>query len=222
MLVGMDEKKRISHNLTGMSKIAVMAVIAVLCCPLVTKASSISGIQNNINNYQQQLDKINSQIAELENEQDLIQEELDDFNAELVNTMTSINLLEDQIAQKQAQIEDKQKQVEETQKEYDAAVQKEEDQKKSMAAQVRLIYENGDDSYLNVLLKGGGIGDVLNNMDYIEKVYEYNKKMLNDYIETKEMVLALWNQLRRKKPNWNRICSSLHRISRNWTSRRTI
>ena len=176
-----------------------IAAFPLICTPLTAEASTISGIQDNIDSINQQLQNINNEIAAMEDEQDLIQEAIDDLNAEILNTMTSIGMLEDEIAQKEAEIADKQTQIEATEAEYEAALQKEEEQRVSMAVQTRLIYENGDDTYLNVLLKGKGLGDILNSMDYIEKIYEYNKKMLNEFIETKELVMELWNQLEAEK-----------------------
>lgn len=176
-----------------------VAILALICHPLTAEASTVSSIQSNIDSINQQLQNINNEIAAMEDEQDLIQEAIDDLNAEILNTMTSIGMLEDEIAQKEAEISDKQTQIEATEAEYEAALQKEEDQRVSMAMQTRLIYENGDDSYLNALLRGRGIGDLLNSMDYIEKVYECNKRMLNEFIETKELVKELWNQLEAEK-----------------------
>lgn len=176
-----------------------IAAFPLICTPLTAEASTISGIQNNIDSINQQLQNINNEIAAMEDEQDLIQEAIDDLNAEILNTMTSIGMLEDEIAQKEAEIADKQTQIEATEAEYEAALQKEEQQRVSMAVQTRLLYENGDATYLDVLLKGKGIGDILNSMDYIEKIYEYNKKMLNEFIETKELVMELWNQLEAEK-----------------------
>lgn len=173
--------------------------LTLICSSLTVEASTVSGIQSNIDSINQQLQNINNEIAAMEDEQDLIQEAIDDLNAEILNTMTSIGMLEDEIAQKEAEIEDKQAQIEATEAEYEAAVQKEEDQRASMVIQTRLIYENGDDSYVNALLSGKGIGDILNNMDYVEKVYECNRRMLNELIETKELVLELWNQLEEEK-----------------------
>jgi len=192
MLLGMKKKNKIWKNFIMALGIAVLNL---LCHPLAAEASTVSGIQSNIDSINQQLQNINAEIAEMENEQDLIQEAIDDLNAEILNTMTSIGMLQDEIDHKKAEIEEKQAQIDETKAEYEAALQKEEDQRASMAAQTRLIYENGDDSYLNALLRGNGIGDILNSMDYIEKVYECNKRMLNEFIETKELVLELWNQL---------------------------
>lgn len=176
-----------------------IAAWILICHPLTAEASTVSGIQSNIDSINQQLQNINNEIAAMEDEQDLIQEAIDDLNAEILNTMTSIGMLEDEIAQKKTEIADKQTQIEATEAEYEAALQREEEQRVSMAAQTRLLYENGDETYLNALLKGKGIGDILNNMDYIEKVYEYNKKMLTEFIETKELVKELWEQLEAEK-----------------------
>lgn len=196
MLFSMRKKNRIFKNLIMISGIAIWSL---LCRPLSAEASTVSGIQSNIDSINQQLQNINAEIAAMEDEQDLIQEAIDDLNAEILNTMTSIGMLQDEIARKEAEIAEKQTQIEATEAEYEAALQKEEDQRASMAAQTRLMYENGDDSYLNALLSGRGIGDILNSMDYIEKVYECNKRMLNEFIETKELVLELWNRLEAEK-----------------------
>ena len=196
ILLSMEKQNRIRKNFILALSIVTLTVIGH---PLIAEASTVSGIQNNINDINAQIQAINDEIAATEDEQDLIQEEIDDLNAEIQNTMTSIGMLEDEIAQKEAEIADKQTQIEATEAEYEAALQKEEDQRTSMAAQTRLLYENGDDSYLSALLKGRGIGDILNSMDYIEKVYECNKRMLNEFIETKELVMELWNQLEAEK-----------------------
>ena len=66
----------------------------------VQAAPSMSELQNNINNHQNQLNNINSQINSLQDEQDLVQEKIDDLNAEIINTMTSIGMKEDEIAEK--------------------------------------------------------------------------------------------------------------------------
>ncbi len=197
MLLGMKKQNRMIKK--SILLFFGIAALSLFSHPMAAEASTVSGIQSNINSINQQLQDINAEIAAMEDEQDLIQEAIDDLNAEILNTMTSIGMLQDEIARKEAEIADKQAQIELTEAEYEAALQKEEDQKASMATQTRLIYENGDSSYLNALLSGNGIGDILNSMDYIERVYECNKRMLNEYIETKELVLELWNQLEAEK-----------------------
>lgn len=166
---------------------------------LTVEATSVTDIQNQMKQHQDQLNTILSNIEALEDEQDLIQEQLDDMNAELINTMTSIGLMEDQIAQKKAEIDDKQAEIDDTQAEYEAALAREEEQRESMAVSTRMIYENNNDTYLSTLLSGNGLADVLNRMDYIEKVYEYSKTRLESYIEVKDQVHDLWDLLEEEK-----------------------
>jgi len=166
---------------------------------LSVEATSIADVQSQMQAHQQYLEEITSRIEGLEDEQDLIEEMIQDLNAEIINTMTSIGLKEDEIAQKEAEISDKQAQIDATQAEYEAAVVREEEQRESMIIYTRMMYENGDATYLSTLLSGNGLGDVLNRMDYVEKVYAYSKKRLENYIAVKEQVYNLWNVLEEEK-----------------------
>lgn len=173
---------------------------------LVAEATTIGEIQTNIKNREDEIAKILEEISGLEDEQDLIEEQIADLNAEIVNTMASIGVMEDQIAEKEAQlaekgtqIVDKQVQIEATEAEYNAAVEREEVQRQSMIDCTRLVYENKDVSYLNFILEGKGLSEILNQMDYVEKVYEYSMDRLKAYMEAKDQVHDLWDRLELEK-----------------------
>ena len=166
----------------------------------VQAAPSMNELQNRINNHQNQLNNINSQINSLQDEQDLVQEKIDDLNAEIINTMTSIGMKEDEIAEKETELADKQVQIDQTQEEYNIAKAKEEKQHDDMITRMRMMYENdSSENYVNLLFQGGGLSGMLNRMDFVESVYEYDRQKLQEYEETKEQVLALWNQLEEEK-----------------------
>lgn len=174
--------------------------------PMNVEATTVGEIQNKIDEEQKKLEEIIGQIMDLEDEQDILQEQIDDMNAEIQNTMTIIGMKEDEIAAKEAEItamEDelhwKEHQIVETEAEYDAAVKREEEHRESMVACARLMYERVDNSYLQALLEGKGLAGILNQMDRIEKVYEYEKMLLLNYIEEEEQVHALWESLEAEK-----------------------
>ena len=80
------------------------------------------------------------------------------------------------------------------------AASKEEQQHDDMVSRMRMMYENdSSENYVNLLLQGGGLSGMLNRMDFVESVYEYDRQKLQEYEETKEQVLALWNQLEEEK-----------------------
>ena len=174
--------------------------------PMVAGATTIGEVQENINKHQNQIDEINRQIASFEDEQDLIEEQIADLNAEIVNTMASIDVMEEQIGQKELEISDKEMQIgdkkvqiDETEAEYEASVEREEKQRQSMMDCTRMMYENNDVSYLTSILSGKGLSDILNQMDYVERVYEYSMDRLDAFVETKNQVHDLWDRLEQEK-----------------------
>lgn len=171
---------------------------------MVAEATTISEVQENINKHQNELNNWNNQIADLEDEQDLIEEQIADLNAEIVNTMASIGLLEDEISQKENEIGEKQIQIEQTQAEYEAAVEREETQRQNMMDCTRMMYENNNISYITAILEGKGLADILNQMDYIERVYEYSMGRLDEFAETKNQVHDLWDRLEEEKAGLDR------------------
>ncbi len=180
---------------------------------MVARASSVSDIEGQINQHTNQLQNINKQIVALESEQDILQEQIDDLNAEIVNMMASIGLKEDEIAAKEGEIAEKeaeiarkeeeiaqkQLQIVQTEEEHKAAMEREASQRESMAICARMIYERGEDSYLDAILEGKGLSDILNQLDMVEKVHEYENSMLLEYIESKNLVHDLWLKLEDEK-----------------------
>ncbi len=176
-----------------------LTVYVTVSSPLVASATTTGELKDKINQGQNELDHLNGHIAELEDEQDILEEQIDDLNAEIVNTIASIELKQEEIAQKEAEIADKRFQIDKTEAEYHVAAEREESQRESAVEWARLMYENGDEAYLAAILEGEGLSDVLNRMDYVERVYEYSLEMLNAYVQAKNQVHDLWDRLEEEK-----------------------
>ena len=61
------------------------------------------------------------------------------------------------------------------------------------------LYEQGDISYLQLFTESLDVSDMLNKAEYVEKVYEYDRKLLTEYQETVEQVAALQDKLEEEK-----------------------
>lgn len=180
--------------------IVIVSLTAAVAGPvaeqsLTVEATTAKEIQDRINQHQGELDDINSKIDSLSDEQELIEEKISDLNAEIINTMTSIGMKEDEIAAKEVELTDKQGEIDVTEAEYETAKAKEEKQHTDMIARIRRMYENGNTTYLGLFLQGEGLGDMLNRMDYVEKIYEYDRTKLEEYEAVKNQVHDLWDQL---------------------------
>ena len=178
-------------------------IVGTLCgeavLPLTVHATTVNGLQNQINTHKSELQNIYNQIAALEGEQDILQEEIDDLNAEILNIMTDIGLKEDEIAAKEEEIAQKQVQIAESESEYEAAKALEEAQRAEMAVSTRLVYERGTGSYIGALLASTGLAEILNQLDFVEKIYAYERSRLLGYMELKEQVQQLREKLELEK-----------------------
>lgn len=172
--------------------LAVLVITTFSGDVMETWATTISEVQDAIDDTQNQLDEINDNISSMEDEQDLLDEQMEDLNAELINILTSIDMLEEDIAQKEADIAL-------TQQNYEAALQKEQEQAEAMALQIRFMYETGDESFLMMLLNNASFSDMLNKITYAERVSAYNQEMLDKYEATRKEVYDLWDQLEADK-----------------------
>lgn len=162
--------------------------------------NQISDTRNQISDTQNQLDDINDEIDGLTDEQDLVEEMIADLNSEIINTMTSIGLKEDEIATKETELADKQVEIDNTQAEYEAAKAKEEQQYRAMLVHAQNTYESGSvTTQLGVFLEGGGLSDILNRLDFIEQVYQYERFQLENYEAIKNQVHDLWDLLEQEK-----------------------
>ena len=155
-------------------------------------ATSISGLKDKIDQDKDKLSGINGEISDLEDEQDLIEEELADLDSEIMNTLTQIALLEEDIETKTVDIET-------TQALYVEAKEVEEKQYEAMVSQIQFMYEMGETDYLATLFAAGSFSEMLNQASYIEAVYSYDQKLLEEYEAAAINVHQVWEQLEAEK-----------------------
>ena len=64
-----------------------------------------------------------------------------------------------------------------------------------MKKRIKYMYEKGETEYLDILLKVESMADLLNKSEYIADIYEYDRKMLTEYQQTKVQVQEYKDQL---------------------------
>lgn len=147
-------------------------------------ADKISDLKKKNEEDQKELNKIDKKLDDLSGEQQVIVEQIDDLDAQIVEIMTSISILEDEIAAKKEEIE-------QARLDLEAAKQDEENQYEAMMVRIRYMYENGNTTYLDILLQSSSMDDILNKAVYVEKIYEYDRKMLEEFQAIRQKVEEL-------------------------------
>ena len=144
--------------------------------------------ENKQSEEQEKLNTISGEIDTMQGEADDVAGEIEEIDAALVETIASVEIIEEDIGEKETQIE-------ETTVEYEAALATEQEQYESMKLRVKFMYEKGETTYLQLFLESQSLSDMVNKADYFEKLYAYDRKMLEEYQLARETTQTLKEQL---------------------------
>lgn len=148
--------------------------------------------ENQKNSTQSELDELNDQISDLSGEKEDVDAQIEELTSQIAEIMVSVDLMEEEIA-------DTEEQIAQAQVDYDAAEEKEQQQYTAMKKRIQYLYEKGEESYLQILLEAKSWGDLLNKAEYVQEIYTYDRKMLDDYAATVQEVAQLKEDLETKK-----------------------
>ncbi|MBE5857948.1 MAG: hypothetical protein E7296_10350 [Lachnospiraceae bacterium] len=169
----------------------VVGVSVLAGAVLPASASSIQEIQKGMSDKQNKLNAENSNLSGLQSEAEALEQEIADLDSEILNLMTDIAVLEDQIEVKVGEIA-------EAQAEYDEAKATEIEQYEAMKIRIQYMYEMGETNYLSLLISAKSMSELLNKAEYVEQIYEYDRKKLEEFQEitkkVEELKIALENE----------------------------
>lgn len=145
------------------------------------KEEQIEQAEKERKNLQNSLTDIKAVKKELEEKKKDLSNYVTELDARLVAIQQHIDALNEQIAEKEAEIVI-------TQEELVKAKEKEAGQYESIEQLIQYNYERGETSYLEFLFSGESISDILNNAEYLEQVYAYEKQALEEYKLNRQLI----------------------------------
>lgn len=171
-----------------MKKILRILVIVIIIGNMLTY-TNIS-LASNKTDLQNQKSNLNDSISQAK-------EDLEDIQQEKSETLNQVETLMGQISDYQSEINDLDSKISDLQnkiKEMQEQIKKdEEEQKKQKAAldeRLVAIYENGDISYLDVLLSssGGGVSDFISGCFLVSELASYDTEMIKQVEEHQKKI----------------------------------
>jgi len=171
---------------------AMLAIAVFMTYQLSASAKTVSELQQQMKDKQNQLNAENANLSGLESEEEILEEEISDLDAELINVMTDIEVMEEQIVEKEEEIAV-------AQEEYDEAKATEVAQYEAMKVRIQYMYEIGEKSYVSLLIEAQSMSDLLNKAEYVEQIYSYDRKMLSEYQAITKKVEELKIKLEEEK-----------------------
>ena len=156
------------------------------------KEAEIAEAKKEVNSLKSNLTDIEALKRELENSKN-------DLTAYVTQLDEQLSGIQAKIEQYNTLIDEKEQQIEDTTEELNEAIKQQEDQYEAMKKRIKFMYEKGDTFYLELLFSSNSFSDMTNKADYIEALSQYDKDKLDEYVETKEMVQLVKEELEVQK-----------------------
>lgn len=143
-----------------------------------------------------QLQDAKGDKEEAENGIDDTQSDLNDLNTEKADLQVYLDQLNGQLNQASGElahieelIEEKEIEIEEIKVSLEKAKKDAEEQYEAMKERIQFMYERGNAAYLELFFSAESFGDFLNKSEYVEKLTEYDRRMLEDYVNLQEKIV---------------------------------
>ena len=156
------------------------------------KEGQISDAQKEKEQIQAALTDIKALKKQLEGEKADLEGFVVALDEELAEIQKNISELNGKIAEKEAQIR-------ETEEELKAAVEKQEEQYAAMKVRIRMAYEESGGQYVEMMLGSASFSDLLNRLDYIQSVSDYDDRKMQEYTLLTQYVEACREELSAEK-----------------------
>ena len=131
----------------------------------------------SVEELERQREEQQSQLDSLKEYQMNLSDELTELNNGLQEISNELADTQDEIAAKNVEIEAAESRIAEL-------TTRSESQYEAMKKRVQYMYENGNQSYLELLLGASSFSDFLNRMEYAKSIYDYDRQELSDYQDT--------------------------------------
>lgn len=137
-------------------------------------------------------DATRENIGGLNSAKDSLQGQLNSLTADLTEISQNLEEIESDII-------DKNEEIKETQEKLAFAKETEAQQYAAMKKRVKFLYEQGSQTYFEMLLGAGSVSELLSQSTYIEKLQEYDRKMLLQFKAQREAIEELEARLEEEK-----------------------
>lgn len=142
---------------------------------------------------QSQLSAQQSKINSLESKKSELTQEINQLDADLVNVLVEIDILNGELTTKEEEIV-------QTEADLVVAEQNRDEQYAAMKKRIQYLYERGgNDAWAQMLMQAEDLASLLNQAEYVQQLYDTDRKSLDAFKETVQEVIDLRDRLETEK-----------------------
>ncbi len=162
-------------------------------------SGSIKDKQDQIEQAEKDRKELQNSLSDLKSIKKKLESQKKDLKKYIVELDSNLAKIEENITVLKQKIAAKEADIVKTQEELEQALDRENNQKESMYARIKMVYEQGEAKWGNILLTAHNFGDFLNKADYVEKVVAYDHQMWEEYKDSRMYVELCKQQLELEK-----------------------
>lgn len=160
--------------------LAIFSICSVLSYPVLA-AKSVSELQKEMNERKKEAEEASKKIKAKEKEKDAQVEKRIELDIKIGALEADIEDTESVIAEKDAEIAEKNARITELQTQID-------NNRERLQERMRITYEYGGVSYIEILLQADGFSDLLTKISLLKEIVTHDQKVINEYITTQTEV----------------------------------
>ena len=160
--------------------ILILAVLVLAVqAPLPGRASPVTRAEQERRRAEEEKSRAESEAQQLEEKLGQSRQKEQALEEELVRLLALKDLLESDMEELKTQIQG-------ADRDYRQAEEKRQRQYDILKKRIQFLYEEGDITYLDILLKAKNIGDVVSQTEYFRQLYEYDQEIIQRYEKLKQ------------------------------------
>lgn len=175
-------KRREDSGRRRILTLMLTAVLAgVMISPVYATKKEIEAARQQAGTLEQEKKKVEASLKNLEG----LKADAAAYVKQLDGNLEALNNELEQLA---GQVTAKEGEIGATQQELDSAKLVADDQYVDMKLRIKYMYERGDTSFIDMLLQSKDMMQLMNRAEYIQKISEYDRKKLEEYVATQEAI----------------------------------
>lgn len=160
--------------------ILILAVLVLAVqVPLPGRASPVTRAEQERRRAEEEKSRAESEAQQLEEKLGQSRQKEQAMEEELVRLLALKDILESDMEELKTQIQG-------ADRDYRQAEEKRQRQYDILKKRIQFLYEEGDITYLDILLKAKNIGDVVSQTEYFRQLYEYDQEIIQRYEKLKQ------------------------------------
>lgn len=171
-----------------LSLLLVLVLVLVLQNKRAYASNTVNQLEEEKKSIMSDLQESQTDASELEDKKEGLEGYLDELNGQLTD-------ISDNLSELDSSISNKEKQIERIKENLKSIQVKEKEQYNSMKQRIKYMYEQDDESYVEIIFSSGSFTDALNHASYVKEISNYDRQMLEKYQDTKRQIKEQENQL---------------------------